>query len=333
MSDFSQLTKDLHHMNQIESAQINKTKTGVKESLLDSVLSLKDCDLAAKRIFALGIGAQRSGTTWVGKYLDMHPDFLCSPIKELHVFDSLFIRPNDILEKGFAERYFKHSIDFRVKNPSLEQIDLLMAEADRVALPKLDGGYFRFFDKRLKQSHLSFGEITPEYALLKSSILHRIATSHDNVRIFYILRRPEDRYISALHYWARLRPEFKPSESLIEGLKRTLFTRYSDYHITIQELKKAGASDRLFICFYEEVFGNPDYHLAKLCDFIGIAYIKPSELGLPINRKVNAPNKEPKEELPAEAIEAICSRFRPVYNELPRLINRDLPKEWTTSIT
>src|ERR1700693_6546256 len=37
----------------------------------------------------LCVGAHKSGTTWLYRQLDSHPDFWMPPIKELHYFDQL----------------------------------------------------------------------------------------------------------------------------------------------------------------------------------------------------------------------------------------------------
>src|ERR1700758_1596004 len=37
----------------------------------------------------LCVGAQKSGTSWLYRQLDLHPDFWIPPLKELHYFDEL----------------------------------------------------------------------------------------------------------------------------------------------------------------------------------------------------------------------------------------------------
>jgi len=38
------------------------------------------------RTFFLGIGAQKSGTSWLSNYFKSHPEILMSPIKEMTFF-------------------------------------------------------------------------------------------------------------------------------------------------------------------------------------------------------------------------------------------------------
>src|SRR6185312_14812353 len=42
------------------------------------------------KIFVLGVGAQRAGTSWLNSYLSSHPCVSMSQIKELHYFDALW---------------------------------------------------------------------------------------------------------------------------------------------------------------------------------------------------------------------------------------------------
>lgn len=56
------------------------------------ILDMAGSARCSSETFIIGIGAQRSGTTWISRYLDKHPEVAFSPIKELHVFDSLLLR-------------------------------------------------------------------------------------------------------------------------------------------------------------------------------------------------------------------------------------------------
>ncbi|MGH8983608.1 MAG: hypothetical protein ACRDY6_06995 [Acidimicrobiia bacterium] len=41
--------------------------------------------------YFVGIGGQRCGTSWLAHYLFGHPSVLHNPIKEMHVFDRMFV--------------------------------------------------------------------------------------------------------------------------------------------------------------------------------------------------------------------------------------------------
>lgn len=55
----------------------------------------------SRRPFFVGIGAQRSGTTWISQFLRENPDVRFSPIKEICFFDSKYTdeRKNALLER------------------------------------------------------------------------------------------------------------------------------------------------------------------------------------------------------------------------------------------
>ena len=40
--------------------------------------------------FFVGLGAQKTGTSWLWEYLQSHPEVGASPIKEMHFFDSKY---------------------------------------------------------------------------------------------------------------------------------------------------------------------------------------------------------------------------------------------------
>ena len=55
------------------------------------------------KIHFIGIGAQKSGTTWIDKQLRKIPEFDLPPIKEIHYFDRSEIYPSS---NRFTEKYF-----------------------------------------------------------------------------------------------------------------------------------------------------------------------------------------------------------------------------------
>ena len=300
---------------------------------LDEVLAINDNSPLHRARFCIGVGAQRSGTTWVSRYLVKHPGFLMSPIKEMHVFDSLCLgaAKHAGIESRYSTALMAHDLT-QSDNDGLSHLSGFLALADRVALVNTKGGYFRYFEKRLNSKHYSFGEITPEYALLSQDDYRRIYAAFPGTRFFYILRNPVDRYVSAVHYWARLRPRFSVAEAYIGGLGKDIFTKYTLYHKTLEAMKEALPADAIYTCFYEEMFRDQSKTLAALCEFLGIEYISPDKLSVPIGSRINsAGDGEVRSGLgPSEAqVATIREYFRDVYENLPELVGQELPREWT----
>ena len=106
---------------------------------LEKLLSLENKQISSKITFCLGVGAQRCGSTWLGKYLEYHPEFCMSPLKEMHVFDSI------AFEKKKLEINFKKSLIKREKMG--QNNDLTSAIFDRVKINDGKLSYFEYFDK------------------------------------------------------------------------------------------------------------------------------------------------------------------------------------------
>ena len=84
-----------------------------KMSSLDKLTTLKLAleptdGIAKDKLFGLGLGAQRCGSTWIGKYLSNHPEFYISSTKEMHIFDALSKqREHPLLRKFNKNKAFK----------------------------------------------------------------------------------------------------------------------------------------------------------------------------------------------------------------------------------
>lgn len=291
---------------------------------LQKLLSLENEQISRKRKFCLGLGAQRCGSTWLGKYLENHPEYCMSNLKEMHVFDSI------AFEKKNLERNFKKSLNQR-KETGLNNV-LTSAIEDRVKINFGKLSYYQYFDKRINDAHVSFGEITPEYALLPADYLKYIYNSHPNVRIFMLMRNPIKRYISALQYWGRKRPSFSISKNYIKGLTQQTFDKYTRYDKTILRLQEIIPRERLYFEYYENLFQKSYTCLYSLCSFLGISYIPPEKLSSKLTKSVNAsPYKE--EFKPSNhEINLIYQHFSDVYHNVPRLISKKLPVSWQDDI-
>ncbi len=64
----------------------------------------------------VGIGAQKTGTTWLADYLAYHDQVCFSPIKELHYFDTKYF------DKSFQKLFIRrlHKLVSRIKKLFIE---------------------------------------------------------------------------------------------------------------------------------------------------------------------------------------------------------------------
>ena len=142
----------------------------------------------------IGIGAQKTGTTWLYKYLSDHPDVFMSPYKEAHVFD----HRHNYKADQFREILLNRVIDFSeiIKNKKgrgcSELYSRVMNSVEKIAMIDDLDIYMEHFYQRVKGEKV-FGEITPAYSLLPKKGFKEILSLHDQVKFIFIMRDPIDR--------------------------------------------------------------------------------------------------------------------------------------------
>ena len=263
-----------------------------------------------EKLFGLGLGAQRCGSTWLGKYLNNHPEFYIPPIKEMHIFDTI-------------SREKKHPLSKK------KQVIIHQTHQDILKISEQEKGYYEFFDENLRPEIRAFGEITPEYSLLSQKFLESIANSHPNTRIFVSLRRPIGRYLSALTYYGRLRPKFNLEKNYLKGLRKKLFCHYTQYTVNITNLLAVVPREKICFLFYEDLFNGTTDALFSLCDHLQIKKINPEDLDLPQSKVINKTTCRSELRKPDDnELLAIYKKFEAEYTDLPKLIHKQLPQSW-----
>ena len=291
----------------------NKMNTSNKITTLKLVLEQTD-GIAKDKLFGLGLGAQRCGSTWIGKYLSNHPEFYISSIKEMHIFDALSKQREHPLIRKFNEN---------------EAFQLKPDQQDILKIYEGKKKYYEYFDEKIERSHTAFGEITPEYSLLGKQFLKIIEESHPNIRYFVSLRRPIGRYLSALSYYGRNRPKFNIEKNYVQGLQKKLFCHYTRYTLNIKNLLSIVPKEKIFFFFYEDLFNGTTDTLFKLCNHLEISKIAPENINLSLSNIVNNTNSNDKLRKPNhEEMKAIYAKFQSEYKDLSPLISKRLPDSW-----
>src|SRR5262245_503262 len=121
-----------------------------------------------RKTFLLGVGAQRSGTTWLHRYLSAHPAVDLGFTKEYHVFDALHID-----DERIKRLYLQDRID-AVARPGPGQ----PTQTDRDLFRFIDdtGAYFDYFRDLLaaRPDIRLTGDLTPSYAGLPAEVFGAI---------------------------------------------------------------------------------------------------------------------------------------------------------------
>ncbi|MEX2518454.1 MAG: sulfotransferase [Paracoccaceae bacterium] len=274
------------------------------------------------RTMILGVGAQKAGTSWLFDYLAADPAVYASPIKELNFFNS-WLRPNiggrandHYREKMiFASRLWRRSVDpasFRLMRERVAMID------DRDA-------YLRYFGRRVEdETHLL--EITPSYSILRGRDFRDLRRYFNaagiTVKPVFLMRDPVDRYYSQLRMrQADSRGAFVAKDNFLACLNRVPATSHGAYHQTVTALWRAFGKDAVGIAFYENIFADPDTHLRRLTDFLGLEWRAPDT-----GRRINTSPRPTK--LESAEISAALDRFADVYSFVNAHFGAAKPASW-----
>lgn len=221
--------------------------------------------VAEDPIFILGVGAQKSGTTWLYDQLAKQDSFLMSPIKELHYWDRKF-HP-----EFFRKRPLRRKLKALLKEHGSKTFQAPGFE--RLVMDCSDEYYLAFFKSRLKPRHSAFGEISPSYSILSADEFRHVkAFMPYRTKVIFLMRDP------VVRLWSQCKME--SSKALTEGITvepHTLFAnsledakymRRSDYRSTVTSLQDAFDADDVFFGFYETLFSAAE--IDRLSQFLNL---------------------------------------------------------------
>lgn len=270
------------------------------------------------KIFMLGIGAQKAGTSWLHDYFKKRRDVFVPPVKELHHFDARF--RSDLcsdFDRRFRERYEQFRARDGKSRAAKQRLEILEA---RVRMIGDEGAYRAYFEKAVPKTCRIFGEITPAYSLLPEEGFRAIASQFPRTRLIFLMRDPVDRLYSHLRMAERLDMLIGPAiEQFAAALKNPQYVERSEYHRTLANARRVFAPEDIFIGFYETFFC--DAELARLCDFLGIPF-KPGDYGTPVNVSPHETR------LDAERIAMARKKLAPVYDFCRAEFGGKVPDSW-----
>ena len=235
----------------------------------------------AHRQLVIGLGAMKSGTTWLSDYLASHPQFFHSPIKEMNVFANLYPTnpsyPGYLYKPGDAYRLWRMEkivLAYGVRPPRLDEADYERERFDRLrALAQLGrietiDDYLAFFEERIG-AEMHFGEISPSYAHLPAEAYASMAQLTNDVRFLFLMRDPTDRAASHLRHVRRRVDKDLDLDQLLERVdhENPIYMR-SDYRYTLQTLRSLGLAERSRFLIYEDLFAQDC--VDAVCDWLGI---------------------------------------------------------------
>ena len=292
-----------------------------------------DPRFAKPRTLFFGIGAQKSATSWLDKYLRLNPD-ICMPVrKEQHYWTTR--------QPGRADARIAWMIERQEKartRPFWKQLTRTRRgrAADRAwalsetMLRHESKGHAAYADV-LFQSYRGqpvVGEITPEYALLTAKDFTELLALGPDVRFIFIMRDPLDRLRSGVRQKLRktLGVDAVTREAVAERMAEVIADPRdpamlrSRYDLTIQTIEGVVPGDRVLYLFFETMFNQTE--MDRLTAFLGVR-----AWPAPIDRKVHesvTAGVRPPEALEDEAVEAL----RPVYDFVRGRFGALTPEAW-----
>ncbi|NOX41103.1 MAG: sulfotransferase, partial [Alphaproteobacteria bacterium] len=160
------------------------------------------------KTLVFGIGAARSGTTWLYQYLKNHDQCFFRFPKELHYFDFA----SDNADNWRTEALMKKVRIIKKRSRISDQTVRAAAQLELNDLydwlpvfqekPPNLGNYLTFLTSGLTNERV-FGDITPAYANLSEKDFSKMNRLHEDTRFIYILRNPIDRLSSHVRLVAK----------------------------------------------------------------------------------------------------------------------------------
>ena len=232
----------------------------------------------------IGIGAQKSGTSWLFNQFGKSNQIQLPPIKELHYFDrsTAYNSPSFLAETKMSRRLFNPKwltkTLFEVKKNSQERKWYKKWFFSNFT----DDWYLSLFEDLTKCK----GEITPAYAILKEVDVAKMANLVGrDTKIIFMLRHPIERAWSSYKYIHHLK---KYSSADFEHAKAFMYSDYqisrTQYQKTIQLYNKYFNS--IFIGFFDAVVEQPEALLIDIFTYLDLD-IKEIKQFEGLNKKVN----------------------------------------------
>src|SRR5690242_16034834 len=217
-----------------------------------------------EKLFLLGIGAQKAGTSWLRDYLARRNDVYLQP-NELHFF-------------GLPDKGQSH----RLKRLQRKKRRMRTGKARSAVELKLEQaglfgdleGYRNFFRDRVPEETHVFGEISPSYSLLGGDEFRVLQKLFKRSRIVFVMRDPIERLYSQMRMSRnkRLR-RGKDQFDILDTILKPGYGDRSRYERTIRNLESVFSSKEILYLFYETLFCSRAIH--SLCTFLGLPYVQP----------------------------------------------------------
>jgi hypothetical protein len=267
----------------------------------------------------IGIGAQRSGTSWLFDQLKRHPEFTLPFIKEFHYFDRnrKYPSPNFIADKFFIKRlanvnFSKRMIaDFTraIRNKDNERLKWFL----NFYLPNIsDSWYLSQFSKLDGLT----GEFSPSYSILEVEDIIKIKNLLPNVKLIFIIRDPIERAWSSFRFnYSKNR--IKKSldyKDIIDYFDSPGQELRSNYLRSIQNYGTVFKTNQMIVGFYDAIIEQPHNLVNGIAGFLGAK----QRIYETSNKLFLKNNASPEMEIPEKVLQFLSEKYREDISQLSK---------------
>lgn len=216
-----------------------------------------------QKTFILGVGAQKSGTSWLYQYLRQNKHFDGGSLKEYHMWNYL----DDHEERS------------RIDNTNylnyLTKPGLIYRNFFQKKMRRSESFYFDYFESLLDEDIRITADITPAYCILDADRMTHIRSNFAKrnilVKSIFIIRDPVDRVISSARMVYKRKKISEAFNDFLQVFYRSTFCqKRTHYYETILSMRSAFPEDHLIVEPYESLFTAPS--ISKVSDFLDVTY-------------------------------------------------------------
>jgi hypothetical protein len=277
------------------------------------------------------IGAQKSGTTWLYKNLELHPEIWLPPEKELHFFDL----PPAMPMYGLLFAPLKAARAWTWNRMVRDWGKVSSGEGSAwwywkyYFLPRCWWWYESLFSPKAGQI---CGEATPRYATLKERQIQKITARLPQLKIIYLLRNPVDRMWSdvAMFHSRRFGGNGLSSsdrDSVVRFLNDPEHLAHSKYVENLARWEKHLPGKQIFVGFYDDISKNPESLLKQIFEFLAVdpSFEPPGDL---LKRRINKNDYPP---MPEGIREMLSMHLLGDLEMLSKKTQNEWVNEWLNS--
>lgn len=272
----------------------------------------------------LCVGAQKAGTTWLGRTLARHPDVFFTPVKEIHYFDHRAGLSHHLSDRKRRSRHRKYYQRLLTQWHRWSELWAQRAwYRTYMSDPIDDAWYASLFARRGGRAIAA--EATPEYAIIGKAGFRHIARLAPGARLLYIMRNPVTRAWSQILH--RCRSEGRDAarmeaETLVAITREERFEALADYARALDAMEAVFPEEQVWLEFYEDIHADRLAALERICAFIGIGFdrrrFRDLGRGYNVSQSVAVP----------EAVRgALRERYRPLAEQIRARLGR-VPESW-----